>query len=231
MNHLTDEQLTMLVYQESEADATQWNAHLVDCPACRERLKCLSEIWGVLDADLAVPPEFEVNVNAIVESELPVGLPATVPLSTSRVSVGSAVVAASLLLFVGGASFFVGGLYQASRTTGVIQDEVVLAMKAAALDSERTSNAARDAKIEQGIDNQISRLKDALAVQNKEMSERNLIALSKIEARFHQMLNEQRTLRTDLQTLAINAEGEITIAQHDIRRINEFVSMPLPVSQ
>ncbi len=227
MNHLNDEQLVSLLYRESEADLETLNAHLVQCSECRHRFQKLSETSNELAADLLSVPAFDIDVAAIVDSkvvgdatQLP---PRTHPAPATRFSFGIVALATAVAVMIGGACFLLGSQYPSQQSAEQIREQIAIALSEA--NSERMTGDPDTIK------KYIVALENFIAQQNEQMSENNLISLRNIESRFGQMLAEQRALRKDLQTLAVNAEGEILIARRDIQRIDEFVSLLLPINQ
>ena len=230
MNHLTDEQLTMILYQEPAPETDSWQQHLHQCTQCTERYDELVDTRNNLESDVVTPRDFDVDVKAIVDREASSPLPFPESSATQRSTIGLMALATSVLLFVGGASFLLGSVYQANQSTIAIQKEVALAVQAATASPINKPGLDLDHRIAKGIETQFSEIYQNLTAQNERSSQENLIALREIESRFQQMLSEQRALRVDLQTLAVNAEGEISTAQKNIRRIDEFVSLLLPAN-
>lgn len=223
MNHLTDEQLAQVLYQEPSAEIAAWMSHLDHCEKCKNNFESWSEVHQQLTGDVVVPPPFEVNVSAIVDPERRVEVMGTSSPGMARRFPGSLVaLATSVVLFVAAASFMTGTMYQSGQATAAIQSEIATAIELA--NRYRDSGPA-ESGIPERIQEQFSLIQDSLAEREGSISGENLAALQGITLQIVRLLDEQRSLRDDFQTMAVNAQGEITMAKRDIRRINEFVSM------
>ena len=232
MKHLTDQQLIAELYGEAPHSPVEIEQHLKQCPECRVRLQQLSLTKQSLDQFKVDERNEASTTRAILERVRPQA--DTVARSTSMVDVanprsrfGLFSIAASTLLMVGGLSFLIGMLYQSQQTTAAIQQQVKKTL-VELQNSERDTERQEKQELVQSIQDQLTQLQRSLSEQDARNSAKNLLALQNIESQFDAFLTEQGALRRDLQTLAINAEGEITSAQRDIRQIGEYISTFIP---
>jgi hypothetical protein len=109
MNHISDEELTLLYYGE-ETPGTHIDAHVGECAECRERYESLRRVLGAVE--MAVPergPEYWSEVWSRIE--LDVDVRRLRPRKLRRWAVS---IAAALVLLLGG-SFQAGRFYQAGQ--------------------------------------------------------------------------------------------------------------------
>jgi hypothetical protein len=229
MKHLTDEQLVALLYGETENTNVSDNQHLPQCPECRERFQQLVEVQQHLNSFEVGESERRIDIQAILDSVEPASKDsASLRMeSHDRFRMASLAIVASLLVLAGGLSFLTGVFFQTQQTSALVKQQVANAL-CELQESDRETQRQMNQTLVRKFEDQLANLQRTLAEQDAKTSAQNLSALQDIESQFEALLVAQSALRRDLQTLAVNAEGEISLAQNDIRRINEFVSILLP---
>lgn len=228
MNHLTDEQLVLWLYEQTSQGTIDPEHHLESCDECRERFQRLEATKNQLDLFVVPAREFEIDVRSALSQQ-----PATfqtVPLRSydhRRFPVSRLVMAASLALFIGGLCFLLGAVSQARQMRFAVRDQVASALH----EREQRDQAQwqqRDAQINRRLEEHVASLRELFADLEGRDANQSLVALRNIQMQFQRLLNAHFELRKDLQTLAVNAESELRLTQEDIRRIDQFVSYFVP---
>ena len=226
MNHLTDEQLVLLLYGESDGkqDIDQ-GSHLDHCSQCNERYQQLDLVRRELTSFETEDRDCRVDVQAIFERESPIAdriKPS--PSAAHRGVYQKAVLAASVLLLIGGPCFLAGMQYQSQRSSDLVNDQISTAFDEYEARNQLWQSNQIDSQVNEKVKTDFSRIEILLADQGSKITARDLAVLKILEARIAELIDEQVAVRRDLQTLAVNAEEEISITKDEIRRLEEFIS-------
>ena len=226
MNHLSDEQLVSFLYEEAEEQRNEIQGHLDACCECRARLESLQSTQTHLDRWKVPEPSAGVDSHHIVES-----LAGQTELRSRN---GSWIngfrihpaLAASLLVLFASAGFLGGAVYQGNSMTARV-DSQLEAFQASWSERQKSGLEQQERQLE----SRLVAFRESLEKWEINQLSQNQQVFAELLEQFDELASQHQRLRSDLQTLAVNADSEFNLAHQDIRKLNELVSFVLPTGQ
>ncbi len=233
MKHFTDPELVQVFYGdvENELEGDRLS-HLNQCVSCARRFGEFKKIAGTLSQN-RMPTRPLRDLDAAVSTRLAAVMPER-QTQRSRRSVVWTALAASILALVASAGFFAGELFRSRSVNQWFQQSMSQQLR-----QQQAAFEERFARLEhrvvsredlESIHHQMDQLSVVMVELARRANARESDLAQRIEAVLRQIALEQQTLRQGLQTLAVNAESEITLAKADIARLSQ-ISLRVPSSQ
>jgi len=198
MIHLSEEQFVEVLYGDFEkpGDALLLN-HLDTCDACQKRLAELRQVTRFLDSS-NVEDEAAGKLSNIGFQSMVGEFSGSTPGVTDSPAKGTGwihqVIAASILLMIAAGGFFAGAQYQRNQISHDVDESL------AQLELRMTGN------LQSALQDQMDR---PVTIDSE--------LFSRIDRVISNLVSEQKSLRNDLQSLAINAESEILLTNRELQ--------------
>ena len=231
MKHLSEQQLLALFYERESldpADCISIEKHLQSCTACRQKLDEFEQTAKLLDASEITTPSRAFKLETIAQAHG--SEPSFSNIGPRPVTYRAllAIAASSILVFVAAVGFTAGTISQANRSEAHFErrlEEVASQLDKDILQKVALRMDPANAKLSELENRFFERLNEAIAGANRSSSREAAQVLNEIEPHLVRLIDEQRRLRRDLESLAINAEFVITDSQQEMdRRISELTS-------
>ena len=207
MKHLSEREILELIYNESDDRCDTAAQHLSACRKCSDRVSELRQVMGCLEAfqlparDFqSVPPDVRASL-AETENGAAMLANAETERWTAK-GVIAKVLAASIVFFIGGIGFALGGHFQSRNHTAAIDAKL-----------KEIKNDRSDLSFRQSMQSSLQRLEEALAASAPNDDKQRI---QELEQRLAGLLDNQFLLRSELQALALNAESELSRTNRNI---------------
>ena len=222
MIHLNEEQLVAVLYEDLELSEYEiLRRHVDECEDCKQRLREMSLVTRFLDSsgqdsgsvnELAREKTANLDLQTIIENYGPANFGNVLTIKNAdernrshsgfRAAWIGTGIAVAVLVMATTAGFFFGAQYQERRISGNL-DQSFGVLEQRLNDSLQHWLLERDSSNGQTIDERL---------------------LARLESALSSLVSEQKLLRIDLQSLAVNAESEILFTNRELHLTKEALS-------